>query len=122
MNRVTGSDLGNKLCELLGLDSRKILSISIKCQAGELAKVEVETELYDSDTNKLVDALKVYELKEVIHESPLRQDEEEGQRQIPLLSETRGSGLTTDPQHPGLKRGAPDNSPVPQNSVYLVMS
>lgn len=30
--------------------------------------------------------------------------------------------LTTDPNHPDLKRGPADDKPVPQNDVYLVLS
>lgn len=30
--------------------------------------------------------------------------------------------LTSDPDHPGIKRGAADETPVPQNDVYLVLS
>jgi hypothetical protein len=30
--------------------------------------------------------------------------------------------LTTDPDHPDLKRGGPDDKPVPQQEVYLVLS
>lgn len=32
------------------------------------------------------------------------------------------TGITTDPNHPDLGRGAPDDKPVPQNKVYLVLS
>lgn len=31
-------------------------------------------------------------------------------------------GVTDDPKHPGVKRGAPDQTPVPQHDVYLVLS
>lgn len=30
--------------------------------------------------------------------------------------------LTDDPNHPGIKRGGPDQEPVPQNEAYLVLS
>lgn len=30
--------------------------------------------------------------------------------------------LTDDPNHPGIKRGKPDETPVPQHDTYLVLS
>lgn len=35
---------------------------------------------------------------------------------------TMTGGVTDDPNHPGLKRGGPDEAPVPQQDVYLVLS
>ncbi len=32
------------------------------------------------------------------------------------------TGVTDDPNHPGIRRGAPDTLPVPQNDTYLVLS
>lgn len=32
------------------------------------------------------------------------------------------TGVTDDPNHPGVKSGAPDTEPVPQNDTYLVLS
>ena len=32
------------------------------------------------------------------------------------------SGTTTDPNDPGVKRGAPDEAPVPMSDKYLVLS
>jgi hypothetical protein len=32
------------------------------------------------------------------------------------------SGITDDPNHPGVKHGPPDDTPVPQNQTYLVLS
>lgn len=32
------------------------------------------------------------------------------------------SGVTSDPNHPGIKRGPPDETRVPMNDVYLVLS
>jgi hypothetical protein len=32
------------------------------------------------------------------------------------------TGVTDDPKHPGVKRGPPDETPVPQHDTYLVLS
>ncbi len=32
------------------------------------------------------------------------------------------TGVTDDPKHPGVKRGGPDETPVPQHDTYLVLS
>ena len=32
------------------------------------------------------------------------------------------TGVTDDPNHPGIKHGGPDKTPVPQNDTYLVLS
>jgi len=32
------------------------------------------------------------------------------------------TGVTDDPGHPGVKRGPPDETPVPQHDTYLVLS
>jgi hypothetical protein len=32
------------------------------------------------------------------------------------------TGVTDDPNHPGVKRGPPDQAPVPQHDTYLVLS
>jgi hypothetical protein len=32
------------------------------------------------------------------------------------------TGITDDPNHPGINRGHADETPVPQNEIYLVLS
>ena len=38
-----------------------------------------------------------------------------------IAYDPRGGGLTTDPDDPALKRGRPDEEPVPMNEKYLVL-
>lgn len=68
MSRYSGRALGEKLCEMLGLDPNHVFSIQLTCSVDEAATVTVQHYVTDAEALEtgLPLALKQYELVEKI--------------------------------------------------------
>lgn len=61
---LTGSQLGQELAKALGLDPKKVRSLTIRCAVNEVATVTAETFVVDEQAGQVATLLQRYVLVE----------------------------------------------------------
>jgi hypothetical protein len=61
---VTANEMGTSICNALGIPTDQITRISLDCNAGDLAKVEIERAVYVREARELHHVLSHYALVE----------------------------------------------------------
>lgn len=64
MKILTGSQLGQDLCDALGIDANDVSGITVTCEAGRSAEVAVRRFVRDESAGKIQQVLKHYILIE----------------------------------------------------------
>jgi len=62
MTALHDSDFGKRLCEILHLDPKKTVDITIVNKINDIVKVEVVQYLQDEEAKELIKELQLYEL------------------------------------------------------------
>lgn len=57
MKKISSRELGNKICETLGLPPQHVKSVSIKCEAGEAAIVVMERFVVEEELPRLIELI-----------------------------------------------------------------
>lgn len=65
MSFVSGNALGRKLCEALGIDTRLVCSITVKCSVGHVATVDVVSIVDDEGGAGFVETVQMYRLSPI---------------------------------------------------------
>lgn len=63
MATISGLAIGQRLCQILGLDSRKTQNIVISCKGDDIVKVHVTQFLQEHEVDPLLNLLKDYQLE-----------------------------------------------------------
>lgn len=63
MAAISGLSIGQQLCKVLGLDSRKTQNIVISCKGDDIVRVHVTQYLQDHEVDPLLNILKDYKLE-----------------------------------------------------------
>jgi hypothetical protein len=63
MAAISSLGIGQRLCEVLGLDSRKTQNIVISCKGDDVVRVHITQFLQDHEVTPLLNVLKDYQLE-----------------------------------------------------------